>query len=62
MPNKDNIKEITANKDRFFYWMSVGAQPSERVSWLFARIGLLPKPPVRQSKETAVPKALRKDA
>lgn len=27
------------------YWLSVGAQPSDRVSYLLTRIGLIPKPP-----------------
>ncbi len=57
--NKDNIKEITANTDRIRYWLSCGAQPSDRVGWLFGRIGLLPDAPVRQSVQEAIPKALR---
>ena len=57
--NKDNIKEITANTDRIRYWLSCGAQPSERVGWLFGRIGLLPDAPVRQSVQEAIPKVLR---
>jgi small subunit ribosomal protein S16 len=57
--NKDNIKEITANTERVRYWLSCGAQPSDRVAWLFGRIGLLPAAPVRQSVQEAVPKMLR---
>eukprot|EP01039_Chlorochromonas_danica_P004664 gene4664-5110_t len=58
--NKDNIKEITANTERIHYWLSCGAQPSERVGWIFGKLGLLPTAPVRQSVESAVPKVLRK--
>jgi hypothetical protein len=41
------VKEITANSDRVKYWVSVGAQPSSRVAWLFGKIGILPPPPPR---------------
>ena len=33
--------------DRIKYWLSVGAQPSERVSFLLWRAGLAPAPPIR---------------
>lgn len=36
---KDNTKEITANGERVNYWLSNGAQPSDRVAWLFGAIG-----------------------
>lgn len=39
------MKEVTANSDRVKYWVSVGAQPSDRVAWLFGKIGILPPPP-----------------
>lgn len=44
---KDYTKEIAANSERVKYWMSVGAQPSYRVAWLFGKAGLLPPPPPR---------------
>ena len=37
----DKVKEISANVDRVKYWMSCGAQPSERVQWLFGKLGML---------------------
>ncbi|RYH27475.1 hypothetical protein EON65_13355 [archaeon] len=55
----DNVKEITVHSERVRYWLSCGAQPSDRVSWIFGKLGLLPSAPVRQSVESAVPKALR---
>lgn len=45
LPSKDGVKEVTANSDRVKYWVSVGAQPSDRVAWLFGKIGILPPPP-----------------
>ena len=36
---------MTANSDRVKYWVAVGAQPSDRVAWLFGKIGILPPPP-----------------
>lgn len=40
VPSKqDGIKEITANSERVAYWLSVGAQPSDRVAWIFGIIG-----------------------
>jgi small subunit ribosomal protein S16 len=32
--------------DRIKYWLSVGAQPSDRVAYLLWRTGLLPPPPI----------------
>jgi hypothetical protein len=59
---KDGIKEITANTERVRYWISVGAQPSSRVGWLFGKIGLLPPPPQKpcDPERFQVPKALYK--
>ena len=58
-PNVDKVKEITANSDRVKYWITCGAQPSDKVAWLFAKIGLLPPKPPRQSVQSAIPKHLR---
>ncbi len=60
IPFKDDVKEISINTDRIKYWLAVGAQPSERVSWLLSVFGLLPQPPKRQFVESAVPKDQRK--
>jgi small subunit ribosomal protein S16 len=60
IPSKDNVKELTANSIRVKYWMSVGAQPSERVAWLFGQIGLLPPPPVRTTTKHVLPKKVAK--
>lgn len=60
IPTKDGVKELTANSDRVHYWITCGAQPSDRVAWLFGQIGLLPQPPVRQKTKSLLPKAVLK--
>lgn len=37
-------KRLTVNEERAKHWLSVGAQPSERVAKLFADINLVEKP------------------
>ena len=61
MPMNDGVKEITFNTERIKYWLSVGAQPSDRVAWLLGKVGVLPPPPIRTSVQTALPKYLRKE-
>ncbi len=56
---RDGTKEITADSDRVKYWMTCGAQPSDKVSWLLGKAGVLPPKPHRNSIESAIPKALR---
>ena len=58
--NKDNIKEVTANSERVKYWVSVGAQPSDRVAHIFGKVGILPEPPKRFRTSFMLPKAERK--
>ena len=60
IPSKDMVKEITANGERVKYWMTCGAQPSDRVAWLFGKIGLLPPSPPRISEFPGVPRSLVK--
>jgi len=55
----DKVKEITANGERVKYWLTNGAQPSERVAWLFGKVGLLPPSVPRLSVKTAIPKEFR---
>jgi len=54
--NSDGTKEIRLKTDRLKYWLSVGAQPSDRVSWLLGKFGILPPAPQRHSVKKAVPK------
>jgi ribosomal protein S16 len=52
----DGTKEIRLHVDRIKYWLSVGAQPSDRVAYLLWRAGLTPMPPIRYSPSKWVPK------
>lgn len=54
---RDGVKEINFNSERIQYWLSVGAQPSDRVNWILSKIGLIPTAPVRTSMKYTVPKA-----
>ena len=40
---KDNAKRVELNAERAKHWLSVGAQPSDRVNSLFANLGLTKK-------------------
>lgn len=58
----DGIKEVRIRVDRIKYWLSVGAQPSERVAYLLWRAGLAPSPPIRWQTEANVGRKARKAA
>jgi small subunit ribosomal protein S16 len=60
MPNKHGVKEIRLKVDRLKYWLSVGAQPSDRVAWILGKFGILPPLPPRPSVESTIPKSERK--
>lgn len=47
--------------DRLKYWLSVGAQPSDRVAWLMAKYNLLPAAPIRPSTVQHLPRKERKE-
>ncbi|KAI8470903.1 MAG: ribosomal protein S16 domain-containing protein [Monoraphidium minutum] len=44
-PAPDGNKHIGLNFERIKYWLAVGAAPSDRVTWLLSRAGLIPPPP-----------------
>ena len=52
----NGLKEIRLKTDRIKYWLSVGAQPSDRVAWLLGKFGVLPPPPRRFNPQRMVPK------
>lgn len=54
---KDSGKRVTLNGERINYWISVGAQPTERVSFFMGAAGLAPMPEKRTSVQKALPKA-----
>ena len=53
---KTGVKEIRLKTDRLKYWLSVGAQPSDRVAWILGKFGILPPPPRRYNPQKAVPR------
>lgn len=55
-PNSSGIKEIRLKADRLKYWISVGAQPSDRVQWILGKFGILPPPPPKYSPQDMIPK------
>jgi small subunit ribosomal protein S16 len=57
---RQGIKEIRLKTDRLQYWISVGAQPSDRVAWILGKFGILPPPPTRFSPKAMQPKATEK--
>ncbi len=38
---KDATNRITIDKDKAVYWLSVGAQPTDRVESFFKKIGII---------------------
>mmetsp|Transcript_27794 Transcript_27794/g.57983 ORF Transcript_27794/g.57983 Transcript_27794/m.57983 type:complete len:106 (-) Transcript_27794:232-549(-) len=58
--SREGIKEIRLKADRIRYWISVGAQPSDRVAWILGKFGILPPPPQRFSLKKMIPKVDRK--
>ena len=60
--NKAGMKEIRLKEDRLKYWLAVGAQPSDRVSWILGKFGILPPPPHFFSPKKMVPKSEHENA
>ncbi|RLN46433.1 hypothetical protein BBJ28_00008404 [Nothophytophthora sp. Chile5] len=58
----DGVKELRVNNQRVRYWLSVGAQPSDRVGHLLGLANVLPMPPTRQYTKKCIPKKDREAA
>lgn len=54
------VKEIRLKVDRLQYWLSVGAQPSDRVAWILGKFGILPPLPRKYNPQAMIPKKDRK--
>ncbi|TFJ82261.1 hypothetical protein NSK_006381 [Nannochloropsis salina CCMP1776] len=59
--SKDGVKEVRLHSDRIKYWLSVGAQPSDRVAWLMSKYNLLPEAPLRPMTLRHLPRKERKE-
>lgn len=62
LANAAGAKEIRLQTDRLQYWLSVGAQPSDRVAWILGKFGILPPVPRKYSPEMMIPRKERKEA
>lgn len=51
----DHAERVRINGERVTFWLSKGAQPTDRVALLLAKAGLIEKP--AQGKSTSAPKA-----
>ena len=48
---RETDKRYVINKERVEYWLSVGAQPSERVSVLLKKAGIPPRAKTKKSRK-----------
>ena len=53
----DNANRVVLNQDRIKYWLSQGAEPSERVAIFLAKAGMIEMPKVIESPKKSAPKA-----
>lgn len=56
LPNTDPTR-VTLNAERIKHWLSVGAQPSERVAIFLGKAGLMPMPKYTTRPQKSQPKA-----
>ncbi len=54
---KNDPSFIEVNSERAQYWLSVGAQPTDRVTLFLANAGLVEKPAIRETPKKSAPKA-----
>lgn len=54
---QDNDKRVVLNAERVKYWLSQGAQPSERVAIFLGKAGLAPMPAQFNRPKKSAPKA-----
>ncbi|MBX9621636.1 MAG: 30S ribosomal protein S16 [Alphaproteobacteria bacterium] len=57
MLSHDNEDRIRLNSDRIKYWLSVGAQPTDRVALFLGKANLIEMPTVRKTPLKSAPKA-----
>jgi small subunit ribosomal protein S16 len=61
MLQKDNPARVTLNGERILYWISKGAQPSDRVAMFAGKAGLITMPERKNNAVKSEPKAKMKD-
>jgi len=57
MLERDHPQRLTLQEERAKHWLSVGAQPTDRVALFFGRMGLAPMPERRETPTKSAPKA-----
>ena len=57
MLSHDNEDRIRLNSDRIKYWLSVGAQPTDRVALFLGKANLIEMPVVHETPLKSIPKA-----
>ncbi len=57
MVEKDHADRLRLNPERIKYWLSVGAQPSDRMARMLAAAGLMEAPKWDVSPKKSAPKA-----
>lgn len=57
MVPKDHADRLTLKNERISYWLSVGAQPTDRVALFLGKAGLITPRPQANNAEKAKPKA-----
>lgn len=57
MLEREHPQRIVINQDRAKHWLSVGAQPTDRVTLFLANAGLVEKPAIRETPKKSAPKA-----
>jgi len=55
MVPKDHEQRLTLNSERISFWMSKGAQPTERVHKMLASVGLMAAPVLREQPKKSAP-------
>ena len=61
MVPKDHEQRVTLNNERISFWMSKGAQPTERVQRMLATAGLAPAVEMRDQPKKSAPGQKRMD-
>jgi small subunit ribosomal protein S16 len=53
----DHAERVTLKEERIKHWLSVGAQPTDRVTLFLGRANLIAMPTVTESPKKSTPKA-----
>jgi small subunit ribosomal protein S16 len=53
---KDDARRVTLNQERIKYWLSVGAQPSDRVQRMLSTVGICEMPAIPEQTKKSAPR------